>query len=89
MSLKWKEMNRKNRILLVLRLVLSLVTICFALLQLTDVWKDANLVAVPLVGAVMLVQGIEEWSCSRRRGVFSLTVGVFIFLCSIVIWFGK
>lgn len=89
MSLKWKEMNRKNRILLVLRLVLSLVTICFALLQLTDVWKDANLVAVPLVGAVMLVQGIEEWSRSRRRGVFSLTVGVFIFLCSIVIWFGK
>lgn len=87
MNQKWKEMKAFSKTLLVIRLMVSLLVIFFAVLQLTKVWERANHVAIPLVGVVFLVQGMGEWKSSRRRSVFSFFT-CFVILCfSLGVWF--
>lgn len=86
MNTKWSEMNEKDKALLIARLIFSVVAVVFAILQLTDVWKDANMVAIPSVGVVMLLQAIQEWNIRRRSAIFGFWVAGFIFACTVMIW---
>lgn len=82
--------NKKSfseTMMFVIRIAASLGVIICSLLQLFDIWENAVNVSVPLIGAVLLIQTIQEWKKQRVIAVFSLCCAVFVFICTIVVWF--
>lgn len=80
---KWKELSTGYRILLIVKIVLSIVIIVWAILSLFEIWDDSEYLYVPSMGMLMLIQTIEEWNKHRAIAVFSLCASLFIFACFI------
>ncbi len=80
----WNKMTVKDKILTIIRLVTSILVIVFALLQLLKIWDKAIYVAAPLVGVVLLIQGIQEFKDNRSVAIFSFGCSLFIFICALV-----
>lgn len=89
MKTNLKEKSTVDKVMLILRIITSIVVVVFASLQLFGVWERAINFAVPLMGVMLLIQSIQEWKQHRGVAVFSLSAAVFIFGCSIVVWFAK
>ncbi|MBR3996350.1 MAG: hypothetical protein IKI97_13875 [Clostridia bacterium] len=60
MRTKWNEKSVVDKILLVLRIVISVVVLVGAALQLTGVWDKALNVSIPLLSVLILIQSIQE-----------------------------
>ena len=60
MKTKWNEKSTADKVMLVLRIVISLVVLVGATLQLTGAWDDALNVAVPFLSVLILIQSIQE-----------------------------
>ena len=60
MKTKWNEKPTADKIMLVLRVVISLVVLVAAVLQITGVWDKALNVAIPLLSVFILIQSIQE-----------------------------
>lgn len=82
----WNNKTGKDKILFIVRLFSSILVIMFALLQLLKIWDKAIYVAAPLVGIVLLVQGIQEFKNNRSVAIFSFGCSMFIFICAIVVF---
>ena len=80
----WNKMTGKDKVLTIIRLITSILVIVFALLQLLKIWDKAIYVAAPLVGVVLLVQGIQEFKDNRSVALVSFGCSIFIFICAIV-----
>lgn len=89
MKTNLKEKSTVDKIMLILRIITSIVVVVFASLQLFGVWEQAINFAAPLMGVILLIQSIQEWKQHRGVAGFSLSAAVFIFGCSIVVWFAK
>ena len=60
MKAKWNEKSTADKIMLVVRVVISLVVLVAAVLQITGVWDKALNVAIPLLSVFILIQSIQE-----------------------------
>ena len=60
MKTKWNEKSNADKIMLVLRIVISIVVLIGAVLQITSVWDKALNVAIPLLSVLILIQSIQE-----------------------------
>ena len=60
MKTKWNEKSTADKIMLVLRVVISVVVLVGAVLQITGVWDKALNVAIPLLSVLILIQSIQE-----------------------------
>lgn len=85
----FQALSKQDRILTVLRMIVSVLTIVFSLLRLLHVWENATFVAIPLLGVLMLIQGLQEWKRNRTSAILLLVVALFIFIVSIVNIFSK
>ena len=74
-----------DKIMLVLRIVISLVVLVGAVLQLTGVWDKALNVAVPLLSVLILIQSIQE---HREQKRVSAIVGYVCFATMIIMIIG-
>lgn len=54
---KWKEIDLKYRIALMVQMVTSVAVVVLAILQLTGIWEGANNVAIPLLGVMLIING--------------------------------
>lgn len=84
MTNSFRELSKQDRILTVIRMVASVLAILFSLLRLLHVWDNATFVAIPMLGVLMLAQGIQEWKRNRTIAIIVLLVALFIFIVSIV-----
>ena len=89
MKTKWNERTVAERLLIVSRIVIFLVVIVLAALQLSKVWDGAIRYAMPLVGVNLLVTAIQEWKQNRVSSIVGFVCAVFIFVCTIVVFFVK
>lgn len=89
MKKNWNERTTADKILIIMRIVISVVVMLAAMVQILGVWNKAINVAVPLVGILMLVQSIQEWKTSRASAILGLCTAIFIFVCSCVVFFMK
>lgn len=80
----FKEKTKKENVLFVSKLVISVVIIVFALLQLLKVWDKATYISSPLLGVLILVQSIQEFKTNRNVAIVSLICALLIFICTIV-----
>ena len=85
----FQALSKQDRILTVVRIVISVLTIIFSLLRLLHVWENATFVAIPLLGVLMLTMGLQEWKRNRTSAILLLVVALFIFIVSIVNIFSK
>ena len=85
MKTKWNEKSTADKIMLVLRVVISLVVLVAAVLQITGVWDKALNVAIPLLSVFILIQSIQEQKENRKA---SAIIGYVCFAAMVVMIIG-
>lgn len=68
----------KNKVIIILISVISIAAIVFALLELTETWK--NVVFVPLLGVVMLIQSYSLRKTNRVVSIISICAAIIAFV---------
>jgi hypothetical protein len=67
-------------------IICSISIIILAGLHILGIWKTAINAYQPLMGLLMLIQGIQYWKKYKVAALFSLCVALFIFWVSISIF---
>lgn len=86
----FKDWNKKKlplKIMTVISFIISITVIILSFMQIFDIWDKAINIFEPLLGALMLIQTIENWKTNRLTAYFSLFVAIFIFIVAIIILF--
>lgn len=85
---KWSEMSAACKVILSLRIFISILVVIMATLQLTGTWDHALNYAVPLLGVVLFLQSVMEWKTNRIAAITGLVCAVFVWACTIAVWLG-
>lgn len=85
MKTKWNEKSTADKVMLVLRIVISVVVLIGAVLQITGVWDKALNVAIPLLSVLILIQSIQEHKEQKKA---SAIVGYVCFVAMLVMIIG-
>ena len=85
MKTKWNEKSTADKILLVLRIIVSIAVLIGAALQLLGVWDRALNIAVPLLSALILIQSIQEQKENKKA---SAIIGYVCFAAMVVMIIG-
>ena len=85
MKTKWNEKSTSDKVLLVLRIIVSIAVLIGAALQLTGVWNRSLNIAVPLLSALILIQSIQEQKENRKA---SAIIGYVCFAAMVVMIIG-
>ena len=85
MKSKWNEKSTADKIMLILRIVISIVVLIGAVLQITGVWDKALNVAIPLLSVLILIQSIQEHKEQKKA---SAIVGYVCFAAMVVMIIG-
>jgi len=85
----WCGMQMYEKISFIVGSICSVSVIMLASLQLLSIWENAINIFVPLLGVLMLTQGLLQWRRNKKSAVFSLCVSIFIFIIFFIINFVK
>ena len=85
----WKEKTTYMKVLAVIGTIVSISIIVLALLQLFDVFENASYFFIPLLGKLMVIQGLQYWNKSRWTSIFSFVTSIFIFFIYIIRLIGR
>ena len=86
MKSKWNEKSTADKIMLVLRIVISVVVLVSASLKLLNVWDNALIVAIPLLSVLILIQSIQE---HRNHKKTSAIIGYICVVIMVVMCIGS
>jgi len=85
MKTKWNEKSTSDKVMLILRIVISVVVLIGAVLQIMCVWDKAINVAIPLLSVLILIQSIQE---HKEQKKVSAIVGYVCFAAMVVMIIG-
>ena len=85
MKTKWNEKSTADKVMLILRIIISVVVLVGAVLQITGVWDKALNVAIPLLSVLILIQSIQEHKEQKKA---SAIVGYVCFVAMVVMIIG-
>ena len=85
MKTKWNEKSTADKVLLILRIIVSIAVLIGAALQLLGVWDKALNVAIPLLSVLILIQSIQEHKEQKKA---SAIVGYVCFVAMVVMIIG-
>lgn len=85
MKTKWNEKSTADKVMLVLRIVISVVVLVGAVLQITGVWNKALNVSIPLLSVLILIQSIQEHKENKK---VSAIIGYVCFVAMVVMIIG-
>ncbi len=85
MKTKWNEKSTADKVLLILRIIVSIAVLIGAALQLLGVWDRALNIAVPLLSALILIQSIQEQKENKKA---SAIIGYVCFAAMVVMIIG-
>lgn len=86
MNKKWRERTGFEKLLLVVRIIISICVIIFVLLSSSGIWKEANNLTVPLLGVLNLLLAIQEWKEHRKTAIFGFVAGAFCLIVSLAVF---
>lgn len=81
----WNEKTLFSKGLTVFGAIVSLATIILAITYFLGIWKNSINIIEPLVGVLMIIQWLQFRKYNKFTAYFSLGVGIFILIVSIVI----
>lgn len=87
MQNKWRELPALQKAVMVISITTSTLVVVLAVLQIFGIWDNAIKAFVPLLGVVNLCQAYLQWGTSRKTAYLCIGTAVFIFICSIVVFF--
>ena len=70
-------------VIFIARIIVSIAIAAAVVLQLNGTYPEAVNMAVPLVGLLMLLQGMGEWRKNRSAAWLSFCAAGFIFIAAI------
>ncbi len=82
----WCEMKMYEKISFILGSICSVSVIMLGSLQLLNIWGKAINIFEPLLGVLMVTQGVLQWRKNKTVAVFSLCVAIFIFIITFIIY---
>ena len=85
MKTKWNEKSTADKVLLILRIIVSIAVLIGATLQIMGVWDRALNIAVPLLSALILIQSIQEQKENKKA---SAIIGYVCFVAMVVMIIG-
>ena len=85
MKTKWNEKSTADKVLLILRIIVSIAVLIGAALQIMGVWDRALNIAVPLLSALILIQSIQEQKENKKA---SAIIGYVCFAAMVVMIIG-
>ena len=85
MKTKWNEKSTADKVLLLLRIIVSIAVLIGAALQIMGVWDRALNIAVPLLSALILIQSIQEQKENKKA---SAIIGYVCFVAMVVMIIG-
>ena len=85
MKTKWNEKSTSDKVLLVLRMIVSIAVLIGASLQIMGVWDKTLNIAVPLLSALILIQSIQEQKENKKA---SAIIGYVCFVAMVVMIIG-
>ena len=85
MKTKWNEKSTTDKIMMVLRIIISIVVLIGAALQITGVWDKALNVAIPLLSVLILIQSIQEHKEQKKA---SAIIGYICFVAMVIMIVG-
>ena len=85
MKTKWNEKTVADKVMFILRLLISVVVLVCAILQLCGVWNKALNIAVPLLSALILIQSIQEHRANKKVSAF---IGYVCFVAMLIMIIG-
>ena len=85
MKTKWNEKSTADKVLLVLRIIVSIAVLIGATLQIMGVWDKALNIAVPLLSVLILIQSIQEQKENKKA---SAIIGYICFVAMVVMIIG-
>ena len=85
MKTKWNEKSTADKVLLILRIIVSIAVLIGATLQIMGVWDRALNIAVPLLSALILIQSIQEQKENKKA---SAIIGYVCFIAMVVMIIG-
>ena len=85
MKTKWNEKTVADKVMFILRLVISVVVLVCAILQLCGVWNKALNIGVPLLSTLILIQSIQEQKENKK---ISAVIGYVCFVAMIIMIIG-
>lgn len=86
MQTKWRDLSTNAKIVTVVSVSISALVVLLSVLQIFQIWDNANEVFLPLLGVVNLCQAYLQWNTSRKTAYFCIGTAVFIFICSLVVF---
>lgn len=86
MNKKWNERTVSDKLLLVVRIIISICVIIFVLLSSSGIWKEASNLTVPLLGVVNVLQSVQEWKEHRKTAIFGFIVAGFCFIVTLAVF---
>lgn len=78
------EENVKRKLLFMAGLVCDIGILLFIILDWFKIIENGEFVYMPLLGTLMLIQGIKEWENNKKLSVLSLGMAVFVYVASII-----
>ena len=79
--------SKGDKIMFVIRIVLSVLVLFLALLQISGAVDQAVDYAVPLLGAYLFILSVQEWKQNRGSAILSICLALFIFIVTYIVWF--
>ncbi|MBQ8814530.1 MAG: hypothetical protein IJZ85_08560 [Lachnospiraceae bacterium] len=83
----FSDLSRRDQILFVCIIALSLVVFVLAVLQLISIWEDSIKIYIPLLAVTMVLQAAYQWDKDKRMVWMYIGVAVFLAICSALILF--
>ena len=83
----WKERTKIEKILAVLKLLVSLIIVYASTMKFFGIWPKALNVAIPLFAVYYLVETIYNWKRDTDMAAISLLMTVIISIISCAVFF--
>lgn len=80
-------MQMHEKIASILGGICSVSIIILASFQLLDIWDKAVYIFEPLLGVLMVTQGVLQWRKNKTVAVFSWCVAIFIFIVAFIVYY--
>lgn len=81
---KWAQMHWYDRVAFVAGILCSLGIIVFGLMGILNIMPNADRFYIPLAAGAMLIQAFQDRKRSRAVMIFSLAVGIFLAVLSVL-----
>lgn len=84
---KIKSDDKFSIILTIMGVICAISIISLAIIQLLGLFYKAIYIYEPLLGVLMIIQTIQNWSKNRNLALISLFSAIFIFIIATIIFF--